>query len=182
MTASGKTVIAAKLRDKYGYKKLVTYTTRAPRAGEVNGIDYWFISEAEFLKLKAEGFFAETKVVKMADGEVYYGTSVDSLRSSDKNTLAIWTPDGIREMLKIGIIQPVVVLIRSDIDTIMDRLEQRGDKYEDLTIRVMDDLEAFSDLTDIVTCVVDNDRDTDLEECAYEIHRAYQRMCTGISE
>jgi guanylate kinase len=37
----------------------VSAKTRAPRPGEVNGRDYWFISEAEFDRLIAEGAFLE---------------------------------------------------------------------------------------------------------------------------
>jgi guanylate kinase len=37
----------------------VSAKTRAPRPGEVNGRDYWFISEAEFDRLVAEGAFLE---------------------------------------------------------------------------------------------------------------------------
>ena len=37
----------------------VSAKTRAPRPGEVDGRDYWFISEAEFDRLVAEGAFLE---------------------------------------------------------------------------------------------------------------------------
>ena len=44
----------------YDIDKIVTYTTRKPRVGEVNKVDYNFVSEKKFLKLMKEGFFAET--------------------------------------------------------------------------------------------------------------------------
>lgn len=37
----------------------VSHTTRPPRSGERNGVDYWFVSEAEFQKLIEEGAFLE---------------------------------------------------------------------------------------------------------------------------
>ena len=37
-SASGKTDIAKILMDQYGYKKMVTTTSRKPRKGEVNGV------------------------------------------------------------------------------------------------------------------------------------------------
>ncbi len=49
----------------------VSYTTRQPRAGEVNGKDYHFVSRAQFLEMAARGEFLES-------AEVYgnlYGTS-----------------------------------------------------------------------------------------------------------
>ncbi len=49
----------------------VSYTTRAPRAGEIDGKDYHFISRAQFLEMAARSEFLES-------AEVYgnlYGTS-----------------------------------------------------------------------------------------------------------
>jgi guanylate kinase len=37
----------------------ISYTTRLPRAGEINGQDYHFVSEDRFLSLRADGAFAE---------------------------------------------------------------------------------------------------------------------------
>jgi len=37
----------------------ISYTTRAPRSGEVNGQDYHFVDEDDFLRLRAAGAFAE---------------------------------------------------------------------------------------------------------------------------
>lgn len=40
-------------------KRVITYTTRAPRAGETNGIDYHFVTHNDFLKKIQSGFFLE---------------------------------------------------------------------------------------------------------------------------
>ena len=50
-SASGKTEIANELKRDYDMKKIITYTTRPIRVNEVNGIDYHFVTEEEFLKL-----------------------------------------------------------------------------------------------------------------------------------
>ena len=44
----GKTAIIEKLRDEHGIASIVPYTTRKPRSAERNGIDYHFVSDAEF--------------------------------------------------------------------------------------------------------------------------------------
>ena len=49
----------------------VSATTREPRPGEVNGVNYWFMSEAEFVRKEQEGKFLETAVVH---GMAHYGT------------------------------------------------------------------------------------------------------------
>ena len=40
-SASGKSSIERNLVDNYGYKKIITYTTRQPRPNEVDGVDYF---------------------------------------------------------------------------------------------------------------------------------------------
>lgn len=41
----------------------VSVTTREPRDGEVHGVDYFFISEQEFLKLEKQDAFLESAIV-----------------------------------------------------------------------------------------------------------------------
>ena len=50
--AVGKTTICDRLIQEFrpGLSRLVTATTRAPRANEENGTDYFFLSDAEFEK------------------------------------------------------------------------------------------------------------------------------------
>ena len=47
----GKTTITKKIQQKYqSFKISVSHTTRKPRSNEVNGIDYYFVTEKEFKK------------------------------------------------------------------------------------------------------------------------------------
>ena len=43
-SATGKSVVVKKMKDLFNVEKLVTYTTRPMRVGEVNDIDYHFIT------------------------------------------------------------------------------------------------------------------------------------------
>ena len=47
-SASGKSTTEKCLCALYGYKKIVSYTTRLPRDGEEDGVDYHFISMEDF--------------------------------------------------------------------------------------------------------------------------------------
>ena len=63
-SGAGKTTIAAAIlaaRKDIGYS--VSCTTRAPRAGEVEGKDYYFLSRVEFIRRMNEGAFAESAEV-----------------------------------------------------------------------------------------------------------------------
>lgn len=70
----GKTTLVEKLfKKKWAQKKLiraVSATTRRQRPGEKDGKDYLFVSQAEFLRCKKEGYFLESEQVL----ENFYGT------------------------------------------------------------------------------------------------------------
>ena len=71
-TAVGKGTVEAALLAKHPEVCVsVSATTREPRPGEVNGVNYWFMSEAEFVRKEQEGKFLETAVVH---GMAHYGT------------------------------------------------------------------------------------------------------------
>lgn len=79
----GKTTLVdaviKRLSGNFNIEKVVTYTTRQPRTGEVNGIDYNFISVQEFERKIAEQFFIEYSAVY----HHYYGSPchvIDEMR------------------------------------------------------------------------------------------------------
>lgn len=68
----GKTTILRQVMANIsGLSFSVSHTTRSPRSGEKNGIDYHFVTEEEFRKMRDEGLFLEWAEVH---GN-YYGTS-----------------------------------------------------------------------------------------------------------
>ena len=89
---SGKTTFA-KMLELVGYNRVLTHTTRRPRPGEVNGVDYHFHTEATFHALHANGRFAETMTRNTVDGPTLYGSPVVDLKSEEDNVM-ILTPEG----------------------------------------------------------------------------------------
>jgi len=70
----GKSTLCQKLlRSLGGLEFSVSFTTRPPRPGEHEGVDYHFVSKHEFLRLRKRRRLLEWAQV---DGE-YYGTSRD---------------------------------------------------------------------------------------------------------
>lgn len=69
---SGKTTLRERMVEYYGPKleRLVTATSREPRPGEVNGVDYHFFTKPVFERMIAEGAFYEYAIVH---GKHYYG-------------------------------------------------------------------------------------------------------------
>ncbi|MCC7040607.1 MAG: guanylate kinase [Burkholderiales bacterium] len=59
-SGGGKTsLVKALLEREPGMRLSVSYTTRAPRAGERDGVDYHFVDEATFMALRQRGEFLE---------------------------------------------------------------------------------------------------------------------------
>ncbi len=71
-TAVGKGTVSADIRARYPDVWLsVSATTRPPRPGEIDGVHYRFVSDAEFDRMIAEGELLEWAVVH---GRNRYGT------------------------------------------------------------------------------------------------------------
>ena len=150
-TCSGKTTLAKKLEEEYGYSRIVTYTTREPRDGEVTSVDYNFITENMFLTLAMEGFFAEFTNV----GGHYYGSAKESYiskNSPDGKSVIVLDPQGVVQVidefkyhmdLDANSTKPFVVWLDIPQDVIMSRAINRGDDIIDLTKRIQQDIKDF---------------------------------------
>ncbi|MBI5663967.1 MAG: guanylate kinase [Nitrospirae bacterium] len=80
-SGAGKTTLCRQLLKKNPDIKLsVSYTTRQPRKGERNQIDYTFISKSRFMKMIEKGEFAEWATVH---GQLY-GTSIKRLKALNR--------------------------------------------------------------------------------------------------
>lgn len=78
-SGTGKsTIIGAVMKDLPKLKKPLSYTTRTPRPGEKNGVDYNFISVAEFERMRNQGRLLEWANVY---GNLY-GTSLETVKTS----------------------------------------------------------------------------------------------------
>ena len=148
-SASGKSSIERYLVDNYGFKKVVSYTTRPPRDGEVDGVDYHFVSEEFFLMLKKEGFFAETAVYR----DWYYGTAKKDC-TDDK--IAVLTPHGLRQVSKIDGINVISFYINVPRRDRLIKILQRGDNIEEAYRRNLSDVGVFDGIEDEVDFVIDN--------------------------
>ena len=86
-SATGKSVIAKQLFDKYNIKKVITYTTRPMREGEINDVDYHFINKEDFINKMNNEYFIETAMYN----NNYYGTAYEDI---SKDKVLIVEPNG----------------------------------------------------------------------------------------
>ena len=80
----GKTTLCDRLVGEFSetVKRVVTVTTRKPRAGEENGRDYHFLGRAEFLKKVDQGAFIEYECIH----DNYYGTLKETILAEIENS------------------------------------------------------------------------------------------------
>lgn len=81
-SGTGKTTMANLLESELGLRRCVTYTTRPPREGEVDGRDYHFVDQLNFSCMFECSRF----------GKHWYGTSWEELAKSD---VVILDPQGV---------------------------------------------------------------------------------------
>lgn len=149
-SASGKSTLQKALINTGNFEKIVTYTTRPPRQGEKDGVDYHFISEEEFQYLKDKDFFVETATYR----DWYYGTAKKDCMK-DNNFIAVLTPAGLRALKRIGI-NPTSIYLKVDRRSLMKMILQRGDNIDEAYRRNLSDVGQFDGLENEVDYVIDN--------------------------
>lgn len=137
--ASGKDYLKKKFTEK-GFMPEVSMTTRPMREGEVNGMDYHFVSRDKFEQIIAEGHFYE--YVEFNGN--YYGTFEIEWHAS---SLFIMTPSGIAAIKPEDRQECFVVYLDIAYETRKERLMQRSDA-DSVERRLQADEEDFKDFTD----------------------------------
>ena len=146
-TATGKTTLAKALEKHFGMRRMVTYTTRAPRPGETDGVDYNFLTREKFDRLRSECFFAETADWNAKEGIRSYGSAARDYE--DPTAFTILDPNGIRSLRENGF--PItVILLDAEDSVIEERLLRRGDSPEEIRKRKEIDSADFAGIDELV--------------------------------
>jgi guanylate kinase len=109
------------------------------RQGEVDGVDYHFLSEDDFNKRKENGFFVEYASYRGWQ----YGSAINFKSGEDK--IIVLTPAGARALLKVGELRRDLRIIYLDVDrrSRLIKLLQRGDDIEEAYRRSLSDVGQF---------------------------------------
>jgi guanylate kinase len=114
----------------------VSYTTRSPREGEVEGLDYFFIDDSTFDNMLAENAFVEWVRVyenRYGTGKKWIQDQLDDGQDVllDIETIGAWR---IKEIFPEAIL---IFLLPPSVQAIADRLKGRGkDTEEQMSIRI----------------------------------------------
>lgn len=126
-TAVGKGTVSTYIRDHYPQVWLsVSATTRAPRPGEVDGVHYFFVSDAEFDTMVADHALLEWAVVHNCHR---YGTpkhTVDEALAQGRSVLLEIDLQGAREIKRTLPAARFVFLAPPSWDEMVARLVGRG--------------------------------------------------------
>jgi guanylate kinase len=147
--ASGKDHLR-KILEGRGFNYGVSYTTRPPRKGEVDGKDYYFLEENEFKTLIEQGFFYE----HVTFNGWYYGTSKEQWFNTDD--VFIMTPSGIGKLHAADRKQSFIIFIDIPTDIRRERLSERNDNSDSIERRLAADDADFSTFTDFDIRITDH--------------------------
>ncbi|MDO5330954.1 MAG: AAA family ATPase [Bacillota bacterium] len=166
-SASGKTEVAKYLLEAHGMKKAVTHTSRLPRQGEKDGVDYHFVSKEEFDRLYQDGKMVE----RVEYNDNYYGCSKAEL-SDDK--CVILEPHGFHKFQSLNDPRLISFHLVADEKTRRKRMRERGDSEEAIESRLKLDREAFSSEEVGKPDFLIQTGNRPIEEIGEEIYRLYQ--------
>jgi len=125
-----------------GFKYGVSYTTRPKREGEIDGEDYYFVSEDEFIKGIAIDLWYEW----VQFNGWYYGTTVKQF--NEECNLFIMTPKGISHINSVDRKKCTIIYLDMSDTVRAARLSERGDNNDSIERRMYHDDIDFKDFKD----------------------------------
>ena len=129
----GKSSITRELRNDDRFWISVSATTRAPRVGEENGVDYFFVSNEKFDQMVKNGEFLEW--ANFANAR--YGTpakAVDQKLADGRNVVLEIELQGARQVRKVRKDALLVFIQPPSFEVLKERLVKRGTESEAATI------------------------------------------------
>jgi guanylate kinase len=131
-TAVGKGTVAAHIREAHPEIHLsVSATTRPPRPGEIDGVHYYFVDDAEFDRLIADGELLEYAVVH---NKSRYGTPrapIDAALAAGRTVLLEIDLQGARQVRAAEPSATLIFLLPPSWDELVHRLVGRGTENEE---------------------------------------------------
>jgi guanylate kinase len=165
-SGGGKTTVTHRLmqrRNDLGYS--VSCTTRAPRAGEVNDVDYHFLSDAEFLARRDRGELAEWAVVHGKR----YGTLKSAMKQvvdSGKHVMMDIDVQGAAQVVTAYPSSVLIFLLPPSVEVLVERLKARNTENASALLERLKSAHAELQEVDRYHYVVVND---DLERTVHRV-------------
>jgi len=159
-SGAGKTTLVRKLLEQYAQIELsISFTTRAPRPGERDGIDYHFVSRSEFDAMRERGDFLEWAEVH----DNCYATSrvwLESEMKSGRDVLLEIDWQGASQVRK-ALPQAIgIFVLPPSLEELERRLRGRGSDAAEVIRRRLDAaLGEMRRVDEFEYCIINNDLD-----------------------
>jgi guanylate kinase len=134
-SAGGKNFIREKFVEK-GYRADCSYTTRKPREGEVDEVDYNFISKETF----EAGIEVDMYYEWVEYNGNFYGTGLEEWNNCD---IFIMETDGIKHITTEDRKNSLVIYVNTPYDVRLKRMRERGWDDTKILERVKIDINKF---------------------------------------
>ncbi len=158
-SASGKNALIELLLEKYPetFHRKVSYTTRKPRPGELNGKDYRFVTREEFFDLIMTDQMIEAAEI----GGEMYGTCINSL-DDNKINVGIFDPQGLEILFNIKDIKLLPFYIDTDERIRVRRLLDREISIDDIYKRLKEDRQLFDGIRNFPHIIILDNNEGDI--------------------
>ena len=172
-SGAGKTSLVDELLKREPNIKLSqSYTTRMPRIGEVDGVDYFFVSPAKFEQMIAAGDFLEHANIY---GN-YYGTSrkwIEQELEGDHDVLLEIDWQGAQQVRKLFAHMVGIFLLPPSIEELRRRLQARGkDSPEAIERRMASARDEISHVLEFEYIIVNERFEVALDNLLGVVHAA----------
>lgn len=163
----GKDSLIKYMCENYNYEKGVYYTTRPKRNNEVDGVDYYFVTEDEFSRKEFVTVFVAGNY---REGVTYrYGITQEEIDKANNENYIVQLPPSMAYELKAKDKAGNVVLVRINCDK-MERIKRqikRGDVKEEVIRRLITDEDDFSQYEGVYDYELNNDDDVERTAVAF---------------
>ncbi len=177
-SGAGKTTLSRHILERTPDLRLsISYTTRAPRSGELDGQDYHFIDEARFVALRTAGAFAEWAQVH----DFLYGTArapLDAALSSGQDYLLDIDVQGAHQMKATYPEAVSIFVLPPSWAELEKRLRSRGTDPEEVISRRLQRARNETQALGTYDYLIVNDR---LERATASLHAIVQAERTRVS-
>lgn len=152
------------------FNEIISCTTRPKREGEIEGVNYYYLTDKEFTNKVIAGQMLETSNFN----NWMYGTSYDAL-SMDKPNIGVFNPQGIRSLLQRQDIKLIVYRIHTSAKTRLLRQLNRENNPDvnEIIRRFITDTEDFN-ILEFKYFLLLNENESNLIENVEEILNQYK--------
>ena len=178
-SGAGKTTLIQQVMVRFpGVSYSVSHTTRLPRPGEIDGKDYFFVTEQMFTQMIDAGEWLEWARVH---GH-YYGTSrgfVQKQLAAGNHLLLDIDVQGARQIMDAGLDPVTIFILPPSVEVLRQRLETRcTDSAQTIALRLENAKKEIA-LTHLYQYVVKND---DLTTAADQLCGIFDQEMTSAGK